>query len=85
MESFLSKIYNGVRRGDKFGDMVNIGLVKMKIKNSNYIFPNINILNSYIIVYFIVIVLIHIMINHSLNNLLVGLYFFGGKPVVNNS
>jgi len=32
MEDFLQKVYDGVRNGDKFGEMVNIGLVKMKIK-----------------------------------------------------
>jgi hypothetical protein len=32
MEDFLQKVYNGVMWGDKFGEMVNVGLVKMKIK-----------------------------------------------------
>jgi hypothetical protein len=40
MEDFLQKVYDGVRNGDKFGEMVNIGLVKMKIKKGALLIIN---------------------------------------------
>jgi hypothetical protein len=40
MEDFLQKVYDGVTWGDKFGEMVNVGLVKMKIKKGALLIIN---------------------------------------------